>query len=84
MTATRRYGAPIAITSGSDSLRSAGRAAEPGTGGLLVAAIGVVVIARGAVLLTAAAERFGGLNWPSMLASAAMMLTIQGPLARGC
>jgi hypothetical protein len=80
---TRLYGAVIAFTSGMYSLWSATSASSMTTSSWLMIALGAVVIAHGAVLLTAVAESLGGASGPLMIAYSAVMLLNQALLATG-
>lgn len=80
---TRLYGAAIAGVSGLYSLWSASTATTMGTGGWLMAMLGVVVLVHGAILLTNAADRLGGASGPLMIGYAALMLLNQALLGTG-
>ena len=83
VTNTRLYGAAIAGVSGLYSLWSASMASRMGTGGWLMALLGVVVLVHGAALLTAYAERIGDASGPLMIGYAALMLLNQALLGTG-
>lgn len=74
---TRLYGAAIAFASGGYSLWSASTATRMGTGGWLMAALGVVVLVHGTVLLTDAADRLGDTSGPLMIGYSVLMLLNQ-------
>jgi hypothetical protein len=80
---TRLYGAAIASASGLYSVWSATTAARMVPGSWLMLALGVVVLVHGGVLLTDAADRFGGASGPLMVVYAAAMLLNQALLAAG-
>lgn len=80
---TRRYGAAIAFASGLYSLWSATSADAMMTSGWLMAALGVVVLAHGTLLLTPYADRLGRASGPLMIGYAAIMLVNQALLAAG-
>lgn len=91
--ALRLYASSIAIVSGAYSLLSAGAAAigevpmmsgplgALGTGGLVMLALGVVVLVHGIVLVTPAAARIRRVSGPLMILWATMMLGNQALLA---
>lgn len=74
---TRLYGAAIAFASGGYSLWSASTATRMGTGGWLMAALGVVVLVHGTVLLTDAGDRLGDTSGPLMIGYSVLMLLNQ-------
>lgn len=78
---TRLYGGAIAFASGLYSLWSATSAARMVPSSWLMVVLGVVVIAHGAVLLTAYAERLGDASGPLMILYAVIMLLNQALLA---
>lgn len=78
---TRLYGGAIAFASGLYSLWSATSAARMVPSSWLMVILGVVVIAHGAVLLTAYAERLGDASGPLMILYAVIMLLNQALLA---
>ncbi|MFW5939560.1 MAG: hypothetical protein ACOCQU_03845 [Halolamina sp.] len=80
---SRRYGAAIALVSGLYSLWSASMATRMGTGGWLMAVLGVVVIVHGAALLTAFADRIGDASGPLMIGYAVLMLFNQALFGGG-
>jgi len=80
---TRLYGASIAGVSASYSLWSASMATQAGPSSLLMAALGVVVLVHGALLLTPSADRLGNASGPLMVAYAAVMLLNQALLGTG-
>lgn len=80
---TRLYGASIAFVSGLYSLWSASTASRMVTSSWLMAILGVVVIAHGAVLLSAYADRLGDASGPLMIAYSLLMLLNQVLLATG-
>lgn len=73
----RLYGAAIAVVSGGYSLWQATGGPEMVTAAWLMAAIGLVVLVHGVVLLTDVADRLGGLSGPLMIVWAVVMLLIQ-------
>lgn len=83
VTNTRLYGAAIAGVSGLYSLWSASTASGMGTGGWLMALLGVVVLVHGAALLTAYAERIGDASGPLMIGYAVVMLLNQALFGTG-
>jgi hypothetical protein len=80
---TRLYGASISLVSGVYSLWSASMASRMVTSALLMAALGVVVIAHGALLLTPYADRLGRASGPLMVAYSLLMLLNQALLSAG-
>lgn len=77
---TRLYGGAIGVVSGGYSLWSASMATTMGTGGWLMAVLGVVVLVHGALLLTAFADRIGDASGPLMIAYSVLMLLNQALL----
>lgn len=80
---TRLYGASIGVVSGGYSLWSASMASSMGTGGWLMAVLGVVVLVHGALLLTEYADRIGDASGPLMIGYAGLMLVNQALLGSG-
>lgn len=78
-TATRYYGAAIALVSGLYSLASAtGGGGMMGTNsGLLMTLLGIVVVVHGVVLLTPYASRLGNASGPLMIGYSLLMLLNQ-------
>lgn len=77
---TRLYGGAIGIVSGGYSLWSASMATAMGTGGWLMAVLGVVVLVHGALLLTEFADRIGDASGLLMIAYSVLMLLNQALL----
>ncbi|MFB6195452.1 MAG: hypothetical protein ABEI80_04720 [Haloplanus sp.] len=76
--AVRQYGAAIALVSGVYSLLSAtGNGMMWSNSGLLMAALGIVVVVHGVVLLTPYADRIGTASGPLMIGYATLMLLNQ-------
>jgi hypothetical protein len=75
-TATRQYGAAIALVSGLYSLLSVatGAGMMQSTGGVLMALLGIVVVVHGVVLLTPYASRLGSASGPLMIGYSLLML----------
>lgn len=80
---TRLYGAAIGVVSGGYSLWSASTATAMGTGGWLMALLGVVVLVHGVVLLTDYADRLGDASGPLMIGYAVLMLLNQTLVGTG-
>jgi len=80
VTNTRLYGAAIAAASGLYSLWSATTASRMVTAGWIMAAVGVVVLVHGAVLLTDEADRLGASSGALMVGYAVVMLLVQALL----
>ena len=74
---TRLYAAAIAFSSGLYSIWSASTASRMTSSGLLMGALGAIVIVHGAVLLTAHADRLAGWSGPLMIGYALVMLLNQ-------
>jgi hypothetical protein len=83
ITDTRLYGAAIGVVSGGYSLWSASMGTTMGTGGWLMAVLGVVVIVHGALLLTDVADRIGDASGPLMIAYSVLMLLNQALVGSG-
>lgn len=79
---TRLYGAAIAFISGLYSLWSGSMGTQT-TSSLLMAALGILVIGHGAVLLTPAAERLGSASGPLMIGYSLLMLLNQVLMGTG-
>ncbi|KPN32006.1 hypothetical protein SY89_02763 [Halolamina pelagica] len=80
---TRLYGAAIGVVSGGYSLWSASTATAMGTGGWLMALLGVVVLVHGVVLLTDYADRLGDASGPLMIGYSVLMLLNQALVGTG-
>jgi hypothetical protein len=78
-TTPRQYGAAIAIVSGVYSLVSAtsGTGMMGSNSGLLMTALGVIVVGHGVVLLTSYADRLGSASGPLMIVYSLLMLLNQ-------
>jgi hypothetical protein len=75
----RQYGAAIALVSGLYSLLStvAGTGMMRSTGGVLMGALGLVVVVHGVILLTSYASRLGNASGPLMIGYSLLMLLNQ-------
>lgn len=80
---TRLYGGAIGVVSGGYSLWSASMTTTMGTGGWLMAALGVVVLVHGALLFTEFADRIGDASGPLMIAYSVLMLLNQALAGSG-
>ncbi|QGA84071.1 hypothetical protein [Halomicrobium sp. LC1Hm] len=83
VTDTRLYGTAIAFASGGYSVWSATTASRMGTGGLLMAALGIVVVLHGVVLVSGFADRMSTLSGPLMIVYSVLMLLNQAVLGSG-
>ncbi len=83
MSNTHLYGASIAAVSGGYSLWSASMAERLVPSALLMAVLGVIVLAHGAVLLTPYAGKLGSASGPLMAVYSLLMLLNQALLAAG-
>jgi len=80
---TRLYGAAIGVVSGGYSLWSASTATAMGSGGWLMALLGVVVLVHGVLLLTDYADRLGDASGPLMIGYSVLMLLNQALVGTG-